>query len=130
MIILVVDNAEDTRMLFKSILESGDYRDILLSDSAEGALKLLDRGDIKVDLILLDVLMPGMDGIELCRKLKSTEESKYIQVIIERVELLASMLSAMRLKKETDASRSYEVELDRAPKEIESFYKEHANEKE
>ena len=64
--ILVVDDEQDVLILLKLILETSGYR-ALLAPGAETALKLLGQDDLKVDLLLTDVVMPGMSGTELAR---------------------------------------------------------------
>ena len=60
---------DNLRVLYQS-LEQEDY-EILLAQSGEEALTT--ARDIKPELVLLDVQMPGMDGFETCRKLLETE---------------------------------------------------------
>ncbi|MBI5560530.1 MAG: response regulator [Deltaproteobacteria bacterium] len=65
--VLVVDDEEGIRLLYKEELEEEGY-DVELASSGEEALKKLE-GD-HIDLVLLDIKMPGMDGIEVLRKVK------------------------------------------------------------
>jgi DNA-binding NtrC family response regulator len=64
--VLVVDDERDVLFLLKLILETHGYR-ALLAPGAEAALRLLEQGDLTVDLLLTDVVMPGMDGTDLAR---------------------------------------------------------------
>jgi DNA-binding response OmpR family regulator len=76
--ILVVDDSPDyLGALFKS-LETAGFK-VLVNTSAESALETI--GQVRPDLILLDILMPGMDGFEFCRRLKADETTKDIPVI-------------------------------------------------
>lgn len=75
--ILVVDDFPNNIDVIKSILHQ-DYR-ILAATSGELALKILSKQ--QVDLILLDVMMPKMDGYEVCRRLKSRQDTCDIPVI-------------------------------------------------
>lgn len=77
--ILVVDDEEDNRVVYKGVLE-GEGFSVVLAKSASEAL--LAAADSRPDLILLDVAMPEMDGIELCRRLKSERGSSAIPVIL------------------------------------------------
>ena len=66
-ILVVDDNPTDLRVLVDYLHESG-YR-TLVANSGERALAQLER--IQPDLILLDVMMPGIDGFETCRRIKN-----------------------------------------------------------
>jgi DNA-binding NtrC family response regulator len=64
--VLVVDDENDILILLKLILESHGYR-ALLAHGAMDALQLLGQDDLKVDLLLTDIVMPGMDGMDFAR---------------------------------------------------------------
>jgi DNA-binding NtrC family response regulator len=64
--VLVVDDENDILILVKLMLETHGYR-ALLAYGALDALQLLGQDNLKVDLLLTDVLMPGMDGTDLAR---------------------------------------------------------------
>lgn len=76
--ILLVDDEEDILEFLERIL-SPRYR-ILAAESGEEALKLLDEETVQ--LIISDVMMPEMDGFELCRHIKSNFEYSHIPVIL------------------------------------------------
>ncbi len=76
--VLVVDDEEGIRFLYKEELEEEGCEVILASDGEE-ALKHLDAAS-DIDLVLLDIKMPGMDGVEVLRRIK--EKSKDIPVIL------------------------------------------------
>ena len=76
--VLIVDDNEDNLFLFQEYLEDNAF-DVLLARSGAEALKLLDVE--KVDVIVLDIQMPGMDGFEVCQHLKGSEQTKNIPVI-------------------------------------------------
>ena len=76
--ILVVDDERYNINVLVGILKA-DYR-IIVAKSGEEALKRADS-NIPPDLILLDVMMPDMDGYTVCRKLKEQENTKNIPVI-------------------------------------------------
>ena len=76
--ILVVDDDKNTRMLFKAILERVNYTVSLAEGGAE-ALEIMDREHI--DLVVLDVMMPGMDGYDLTRALREVNESLPILMV-------------------------------------------------
>ncbi len=72
--ILVVDDDPDTREILGKILESLGHKPIL-KDSGVSALKFIEEDPIKIDLFVLDVMMPEMNGYELLEKIK--EMPKY-----------------------------------------------------
>ncbi|MDY6784280.1 MAG: response regulator [Cyanobacteriota bacterium] len=76
-ILVVDDNPTNIQVLFDVLSESG-YR-VAIAKSGEAALKRL--ASYHPDLILLDVMMPGMDGFETCQRLKSGPETYNIPVI-------------------------------------------------
>jgi len=77
--VLVVDDEEDIRFLLRRILEKANYG-VSEAENAQKALKLLSEN--KFDLILLDVMMPDMDGVELSRKIREDEKLKNIPIIM------------------------------------------------
>jgi CheY-like chemotaxis protein len=77
--ILTIDDQNDIRRLIRMTLEF-DGHDTIEATSAVNGIELARSK--KPDLILLDVLMPDMDGIEVCRLLKSDPITKKIPVIM------------------------------------------------
>jgi two-component system alkaline phosphatase synthesis response regulator PhoP len=75
--ILIADDDEDIRELLKYNLEKEGYR-VQLAVDGHDCLKKINAQ--KPDLLLLDVMMPGMDGIEVCENLKSDESLKDILI--------------------------------------------------
>ena len=85
--ILIVDDSADIRQLMTRRLNAAGYPELLTAESACDAfqiLGMLDRHHIvpKVDLILMDVSMPGIDGIEACRRISSIPQLRNIPIII------------------------------------------------
>lgn len=76
--ILVVDDQPINVHLLKRMLEREDM-DVRTAQNGQECLNEVER-DLP-DVILLDVMMPGMDGIEVCRRLKQAEETKSIPII-------------------------------------------------
>ncbi|MBF0310592.1 MAG: response regulator [Magnetococcales bacterium] len=76
--VLVVDDTPDNLTLVHELLKT-DYK-VRVANSGERALKIV-RGETPPDLILLDVMMPGMDGFEVIRQLKAEETTRHIPVI-------------------------------------------------
>ena len=70
--VLYVENEEFTRVLVKDILEEAGYV-VVLAESGEAGLVLL--GSEKPDLVLLDILLPGMSGWDLFAKLRQTDKN-------------------------------------------------------
>jgi two-component system sensor histidine kinase/response regulator len=77
--VLIVDDAVDTVELLKKRLRFEGYDTAEAYDGEEG-LKLV--AEYSPDLIILDVLMPKLDGYEVCQRLKSDETTKYIPVLM------------------------------------------------
>ena len=77
--ILVVDDVATNRLILQAKLSSA-YFDVLLAESGEQALAIT-MAELP-DMILLDVMMPVMDGYEVCRILKSRPETAHIPVIM------------------------------------------------
>lgn len=76
--VLVVDDIAANRNVLGETLESEGY-EVLLASSGETSLKVARKA--MPDVILLDIMMPGMDGFEVCRQLKLEEQTKHIPVI-------------------------------------------------
>lgn len=76
--ILAVDDNLKNLKLVSNLLKEKDYK-IALAADGKSALKIVEEN--KIDLILLDIMMPEMDGFEVCKILKSKPETKDIPVI-------------------------------------------------
>lgn len=77
-IILIVDDTPANLDIMRAFLKEHNFK-ILVANCGEAALKRIQY--IHPDLILLDVMMPGMDGFETCRKIKEKMDMKEIPVI-------------------------------------------------
>lgn len=75
--ILVVDDEENIRILYSEELQDEGYDVIVASNAEEADIKIRESNP---DLITLDIRMPGMDGIELLRKLR--ERDKNIPIVM------------------------------------------------
>ena len=77
--ILVVDDEPVVRGFLRELLAEEGYEVILASNGEEA----IDLAEIEnPEVILLDINMPGIDGIEVCKRLKAQEETRYIPIII------------------------------------------------
>lgn len=77
--ILAVDDERDILELLKYNLEKEGYK-VICSNSGEKALELVKKD--KSDLIVLDLMLPGIDGLELCKLLKKDEGTAGIPIIM------------------------------------------------
>jgi CheY-like chemotaxis protein len=71
---MIVDDDEQLRIVIRSILEHEGYN-VVEAESGQESLDLLKAGEAP-DLVLMDVMMPEMDGWEACRKIKEDEDLK------------------------------------------------------
>jgi len=76
--ILVVDDNHENLKVVGNFLKEKDYK-IAMATDGKSALKILETNNI--DLILLDIMMPEMDGFEVCRRLKEDPAKKDIPII-------------------------------------------------
>lgn len=141
--ILIVDDSEDSRDITEAALLSAGYKDLVTVSSAWEAYKYLDIGKssrdsaVPVDIILLDIVMPDVDGIEACARIRSDGRyadipiimvtsladmdslansfvagaNDYITKPINRIELLARVRAALKLKSELTRRQEREREL-------------------
>jgi two-component system cell cycle response regulator len=77
--VLVVDDVPANLKLMEARL-SAEYFDVITASSGDEELALCERA--KCDIVLLDVMMPGMDGFEVCRRLKARTTTQHIPVIM------------------------------------------------
>ncbi len=92
--ILVVDDAEGIRAYLASLLKARGY-DVELAESGERALEILTEG-VELDLILLDIMMPGIDGIETLERIREVEPDLPV-VMLSVVGKAPTIVRAMQL---------------------------------
>src|SRR3954469_12332692 len=127
--ILVVDDIPSNVKLLEARL-SAEYFDVVTATSGAEALAICERAEC--DVVLLDVMMPDMDGFEVCRRLKSNPKTHHVPVLmitaldqpsdrvrglevgaddfltkpVDDVQLMARVKSLVRLKALTDELRA------------------------
>ena len=77
--VLVVDDDEDSRRLLAHLLERKGYS-VVLADGGPAAISTLEKTE--VDVVVLDVMMPVMDGFAVCRELKKSQTTASVPVIL------------------------------------------------
>jgi adenylate cyclase len=140
--VLAVDDQPTNLRLLDAVLTPRGHR-VLMASSGAKALALLDSGD--VDLVLLDVVMPEMDGYEVCRRIRSNPSTEFLPVVMvtasgneqrlnallsgaddfitkpfDQSELLARVASLARIKRYHDTIRRQADELAAWNTELES----------
>ena len=151
MSILIVDDSPDVHFQLKFFLNSNGYQKLTFAQSASEAYACLEivkqePAGNKFDLILMDIVMPEIDGIEACRRIKKCENLKDIPIImvtgktdieylqiafsegavdyitkpINKTELLARVRSVLRLKHEIDHRKAREMELLEVTRQLEA----------
>jgi DNA-binding response OmpR family regulator len=108
--ILIVDDSEEQRESLAVMLQQAGYRSILFSDSAADALTRLGIGTSapqsdRIDIVLMDLLMPDMDGLEACRQIREDERFEHLPVIVVTAKTEASDLTAAYTAGATDYIR-------------------------
>lgn len=86
--VLVVEDNDMNMQLVEYLLEEGGYS-IVKAASGEEALTITRTADDSLDLILMDIHLPGMDGLSVVREMKSDERT-------QRIPILALTAHAMR----------------------------------
>ena len=93
--VLVVDDEPDTLELVKLVLESAGFDAILVNNGAE-ALAMIDHE--KPDLVLLDIMMPDMDGWDVFRKIKERNPTIPIAILTAKAQNIDKLLGLHVLK--------------------------------
>ena len=85
--ILVVDDERAVRESLRRALELEGYEIELAADGREALSRLMENGDSQPDAVILDVLMPGVDGLEVCRRLRRGGSSVPVLMLTARDEI-------------------------------------------
>ncbi|WP_101951808.1 adenylate/guanylate cyclase domain-containing protein [Mycobacterium sp. 3519A] len=140
--VLAVDDQPTNLKLLDAVLTPRGHR-VLTAQSGAEALRVLDAEDI--DLVLLDILMPEMDGYEVCRRIRANPATEFLPVVMitasgseqrlvalqagaddfvtkpfDKSELLARVASLARIKRYHDTIRRQAAELAEWNAELES----------
>lgn len=79
--VLVVDDSRTAIMLLQSVLDKMGFTNTAVM-SADKALEYLEKEHDKVDLVISDIEMPGMDGFTFCRVLREHNDYRHFKVIL------------------------------------------------
>lgn len=79
-LVLIVDDESDILDMMEELMKSGND-EIRVAKARNGVDALLMIGETKPDLLILDIMMPGMNGLEVCRKLKSSPGTQTIRIV-------------------------------------------------
>jgi len=85
--ILVVDDERAVRDSLRRALELEGYDIELAVDGSEALSRLTENGDSQPDVVILDVLMPGIDGLEVCRRLRRNGNRVPVLMLTARDEI-------------------------------------------
>jgi len=77
--VLIVDDEPAIQVLYKKILSRFGYQMEIASNGFEAGTKIFQ---FRPDLVILDLVMPGMDGFEICSKIKGGADTSHIRVLI------------------------------------------------
>ena len=78
-VVLVVEDEVVTRRVLTSVLEQDGYEVHAVADGEAGLEQIAAGG---VDVLLLDLVLPGIDGIEVCRRVRANDQSVYLPIIM------------------------------------------------
>lgn len=143
--ILLVDDLPTNIILAQAILEHGGFSNVITAESGDKALNILEKqsrnGKCDIDIVLLDIILPGRNGYSVCRSMRQHPYWSYIPVImitsdtkwkeetalaafengatdilfkpIRSAELIPRVISALSLKTERDNRLKKEMEFRR-----------------
>ncbi|HEY9206836.1 MAG TPA: response regulator [Candidatus Methanoperedens sp.] len=102
--VLIVDDEPDTLELVKLILESKGFKTLLASSGKEA----LNRIALKPDLVLLDIMMPDMDGWDVFRKIKDIDSKIPIVILTAKAQNIDKFLGLHVLKADDYITKPFE----------------------
>jgi excisionase family DNA binding protein len=79
-LVMIVDDEGDILDMLEALLRSSDNA-VSVTKAQSGVEALLMIGECKPDLLILDIMMPGMNGYEVCQKLKSSGSTQNIKIV-------------------------------------------------
>ena len=103
--ILAVDDQETNLRLLEAVLAPRGYR-VLLATSGPDALAIL--AEEAVDLVLLDIVMPGMDGYEVCRRIRADERTAYLPVVMLTASGVQQRIDALEAGADDFATKPFD----------------------
>jgi CheY-like chemotaxis protein len=77
--VLIIDDVEDSREVYAQFLRHFGYR---VQEASDGAQGIAQARAIRPHVIVLDLAMPNLDGIETCRRFKADPETREIPVVV------------------------------------------------
>src|SRR5512139_4131931 len=92
-VIVVDDDALQLRALERRARDSSQVELIAIDNAIDALLAI---GSLKPDLVVFDVFMPGLDGVEACRRIKSNAKTKDVQVVLASAAMSAEVAVAAR----------------------------------
>ncbi len=93
--VMVVDDEPDTLELVKLVLESGGFETVLAASGMEALASIVNT---KPDLVLLDIMMPDMDGWDVFRKIKEKYPEMPIAILTAKAQNIDKLLGLHVLK--------------------------------
>jgi two-component system, sensor histidine kinase and response regulator len=90
--ILVVDDVYDNLLLLEAVLQEDDY-EIILAEDSKTALSIVEQSP--PDLILLDIMMPELDGYEFTRRIRQNKSLPYIPVLLITAHVYSSVVEGL-----------------------------------
>ncbi len=78
-VVLVVEDEVVTRRVVTQLLEQDGYAVEAVADGETGLARIAEGG---IDVVLLDLVLPGLDGLELCRRVRANADAVYLPIVM------------------------------------------------
>ena len=78
--ILIIDDNEQDRKIMQRFLNKAGYEEILMAETGEEGVKKAESE--KPDLVIIDTMLPGIDGFEVCRQIRGIQGSSAPKIVI------------------------------------------------